>query len=133
VLKEAGSVWRKLSVLRILNASEKDRVKNRSKEAERQQKSRKAIILDSTHSLVKNQGGGSGDVNGRRAPVKPKKELPKKIQKAVTSSPGNSLLSTFVAIPFISGLIRVCGPLILCIRAFVRPFKALACMGVMWW
>jgi hypothetical protein len=93
----------------------------------------RAIILDSTHSLVKNQGGGSGDVNGRRAPVKPKKELPKKIQKAVTSSPGDSLLSTFVAIPFISGLIRVCGPLILCIRAFVRPFKALACMGVMWW
>jgi hypothetical protein len=44
VLKEAGSVWRKLSVLRILNASEKDRVKNRSKEAERQQKSRKYVF-----------------------------------------------------------------------------------------
>ncbi|CAK9197740.1 unnamed protein product [Sphagnum troendelagicum] len=87
VLKEAGSVWRKLSVLRILNASEKDRVKNRSKEAERQQKSRKAIILDPTHSLLKNQGGASGDVNGRRVPVKPKKELPKKMQKAPTSSP----------------------------------------------
>jgi hypothetical protein len=37
-------VWRKLSVLRILNASEKDRVKNRSKEAERQQKSRKYVF-----------------------------------------------------------------------------------------
>jgi hypothetical protein len=94
VLKEAGSVWRKLSVLRILNASEKDRVKNRSKEAERQQKSRKAIILDPTHSLVKNQGGASGDVNGRRVPVKPKKELPKKMQKAPTSSPGNSMQRT---------------------------------------
>ncbi|CAM6035580.1 unnamed protein product [Sphagnum compactum] len=87
VLKEAGSVWRKLSVLRILNASEKDRVKNRSKEAERQQKSRKAIILDPTHSLVKNQGGASGDVNGRRVPVKPKKEPFKKMQKAPISSP----------------------------------------------
>lgn len=41
ILKEAGSVWRKLSVLRTLNASEKDRVKNRSKEAEQKQKSRK--------------------------------------------------------------------------------------------
>jgi hypothetical protein len=51
----------------------------------------RAIILDPTHSLVKNQGGASGDVNGRRVPVKPKKELPKKMQKAPTSSPGNSM------------------------------------------
>ncbi|CAK9875194.1 unnamed protein product [Sphagnum jensenii] len=50
VLKEAGSVWRKLSVLRILNASEKDRVKNRSKEAERQQKSRKYVF--SIHHII---------------------------------------------------------------------------------
>jgi hypothetical protein len=43
-------VWRKLSVLRILNASEKDRVKNRSKEAERQQKSRKYV--SSIHHII---------------------------------------------------------------------------------
>lgn len=41
ILKEAGSVWRKLSVLRTLDASEKDRVKKRSMEAQQQQKSRK--------------------------------------------------------------------------------------------
>lgn len=41
ILKESGSVWRKLSVFRTLDASEKDRVKKRSVEAQQQQKSRK--------------------------------------------------------------------------------------------
>lgn len=40
-LVEAGSVWRKLSVLRILSATEKDRVKQRTTEAEKKQKLRK--------------------------------------------------------------------------------------------
>lgn len=78
-LKEAGSVWRKLSVLRTLNASEKDRVKKRSVEAQQQQKSRKAIILDPTHSQKLTQNSSiAGDAMGRRPLMKPKVEPPRK-------------------------------------------------------
>ena len=38
---EAGSAWRKLSVQRILSATEKDRVKQRTAEAEKRQRLRK--------------------------------------------------------------------------------------------
>lgn len=41
VLAEAGTVWRKLSVIRTLSATDKANVKARSVEAERLQKSRK--------------------------------------------------------------------------------------------
>ena len=40
-LLEAGAVWRKLSVQRILSATEKDRVKQRTAEAEKKQRLRK--------------------------------------------------------------------------------------------
>ncbi|KAG0610135.1 hypothetical protein M758_7G041200 [Ceratodon purpureus] len=79
ILKEAGSVWRKLSVLRTLNASEKDRVKKRSVEAQQQQKSRKAIILDPTHSQNLTQNSPiAGDAMGRRPPIKTKVQPPRK-------------------------------------------------------
>ena len=41
ILMEAGSAWRKLSVQRILSATEKDRVKQRTAEAEKRQRLRK--------------------------------------------------------------------------------------------
>jgi hypothetical protein len=40
ILVEAGAVWRKLSVIRTLNATDKATVKARTVEAERLQKSR---------------------------------------------------------------------------------------------
>ncbi|CAM6097587.1 unnamed protein product [Calypogeia fissa] len=83
LLVEAGAVWRKLSVIRTLSATDKATVKARSVEAERQQKSRKAIILDHSNSLMNNKAATAGDANGRRLPVtaKPKKEPPQKKRK----------------------------------------------------
>ncbi|XP_052182485.1 uncharacterized protein LOC127795077 [Diospyros lotus] len=46
LLVESGCAWRKMNVQRILDESTKNHVKKRSEEAERQQKSRKAIILE---------------------------------------------------------------------------------------
>lgn len=43
LLVETGAVWRKLSVIRTLSASDKATVKARSVEAERQQKARKYV------------------------------------------------------------------------------------------
>lgn len=55
MLAECGSAWRKLNVERILDESTKNHVKMRSVEAERQSKSRKAIVLDHANPSVKNQ------------------------------------------------------------------------------
>lgn len=90
VLVESGSVWRKISVQRTLSEFERGQLKRRSVEAERQQKSRKAIILDHGNPVVKNQtkpvATASSDVNVRKLPVKIKKEPPPKKRKIETSS-----------------------------------------------
>lgn len=53
VLIEAGSAWRKLSVQRILSATEKDRVKQRTAEAEKRQRQRKyGSILSHLFSII---------------------------------------------------------------------------------
>ncbi|KAF3783198.1 hypothetical protein EJ110_NYTH32698 [Nymphaea thermarum] len=54
LLVESGSAWRKLNVQRVLDESTRGHVKMRSEEAERLQKSRKAIILDHGNPSVKN-------------------------------------------------------------------------------
>ncbi|XP_068335509.1 uncharacterized protein [Pyrus communis] len=46
LLVETGCAWRKINVQRILDESTKNRVKQRSEEAERKNKSRKAIVLE---------------------------------------------------------------------------------------
>lgn len=55
LLLESGSAWRKLNVQRDLDESTKNHVKMRTEEAERQSKSRKAIVLDPTNPSVKSQ------------------------------------------------------------------------------
>ncbi|KAK6914779.1 Occludin homology domain [Dillenia turbinata] len=55
LLVEHGCSWRKLNVHRILDESTKNHVKKRSEEAERQFKSRKAIVLDPGNPSMKNQ------------------------------------------------------------------------------
>lgn len=90
ILVESGSVWRKISVQRILSESERGHLKMRSEEAARQQKSRKAIILDHGNPMVKNQtkpvATASNDVNVRKLPVKIRKEPPPKKRKIEASS-----------------------------------------------
>lgn len=90
VLVESGSVWRKLNVQRTLSESERGHLKMRSEAAARQQKSRKAIILDHGNPVVKNQtkpvATASNDVNVRKLPVKIKKEPPPKKRKIEASS-----------------------------------------------
>lgn len=90
VLVESGSVWRKLNVQRTLSESERGHLKMRSEAAARQQKSRKAIILDHGNPVVKNQtkpvATASNDVNMRKLPAKMKKEPPPKKRKIEASS-----------------------------------------------
>ncbi|XP_024517362.1 titin isoform X3 [Selaginella moellendorffii] len=85
VLAAVGSVWRKIAVQRTLSASEKDRVKKRSVEAEQQLKSRKAILVDS--SLMKAETAAPGDAAARRPPIKGKKEPPPKKRKVTPAVP----------------------------------------------
>ncbi|GLJ15954.1 hypothetical protein SUGI_0263780 [Cryptomeria japonica] len=103
VLVESGSSWRKLTVQRILNESARDRVKMSSAEAERQQKSRKAIILDHGNPVVKNQTkpvvNTSNDSNARKLLLKTKKEPPPKKRKIEGSSAAASMASDAVAKP----------------------------------
>ncbi|KAH9329619.1 hypothetical protein KI387_001727, partial [Taxus chinensis] len=106
VLVESGSSWRKLNVQRTLNESARDRVKMSSAEAERQQKSRKAIILDHGNPVVKNQTKPatitSNDSNARKLPLKTKKEPPPKKRKIEGSSATAAMASDAVAKPFVS-------------------------------
>ncbi|XP_068660746.1 uncharacterized protein [Aristolochia californica] len=89
LLIESGSVWRKLNVQRVLDESTKNHVKKRSEEAERQLKSRKAIVLDPANPSVKNQvktlAAAAVDMNPRRMPYKQKKGPPFKKQKVEPS------------------------------------------------
>ncbi|XP_054783898.1 uncharacterized protein LOC129290862 [Prosopis cineraria] len=55
LLAESGSAWRKLNVQRILDESTKNHVKMRSEEAERKNKSRKAIVLEPGNPSMKSQ------------------------------------------------------------------------------
>ncbi|KAL5062787.1 hypothetical protein RYX36_024524 [Vicia faba] len=55
LLVESGCAWRKVSVQRILDESAKNHVKMRSKEAERNLKSRKAIVLELGNLSTMNQ------------------------------------------------------------------------------
>ncbi|XP_058113163.1 uncharacterized protein LOC131256127 [Magnolia sinica] len=89
LLVESGSAWRKLNVQRILDESTKNHVKMRSEEAERQLKSRKAIVLDPANPSVKNQAktmaAAAVESNMRRMPFKPKKEPAFKKRKVEAS------------------------------------------------
>lgn len=104
VLVESGASWRKLGVQRILNESARDRVKMSSAEAERQQKSRKAIILDHATPVVKNQTKSlaitSNDPNTRKLLLKTKKEPPPKKRKIEESAAAPT--SDMVAKPVVS-------------------------------
>ncbi|MCO5553441.1 hypothetical protein L7F22_006962 [Adiantum nelumboides] len=84
VLVEAGSAWRKLSVQRILSATEKDRVKKRTAEAEHRQKRRKSILVDPSTQMIIPQAGAA-EANGRKPLPKLSKERPPKKQKVTTS------------------------------------------------
>ncbi|KAL3824429.1 hypothetical protein ACJIZ3_020458 [Penstemon smallii] len=55
LLVESGASWRKLNVQRVLDESTKNHVKMRSEEADRKNKSRKAIVLDPQIPSMKNQ------------------------------------------------------------------------------
>ncbi|XP_068664070.1 uncharacterized protein [Aristolochia californica] len=103
LLIESGSVWRKLNVQRVLDESTKNHVKKRSEEAERQLKSRKAIVLDPANPSVKNQAktlaAAAVDMNPRRMPYKQKKDPPFKKRKVEPSQvsisgPRKSLLKS---------------------------------------
>ncbi|KAI5060050.1 hypothetical protein GOP47_0024470 [Adiantum capillus-veneris] len=85
VLVESGSAWRKLSVQRILSATEKDRVKKRTAEAEHRQKQRKSILVDPSTQMIIPQAG-TADANGRKPAPKVSKEPPPK-KRRVTASP----------------------------------------------
>ncbi|KAL9267756.1 hypothetical protein AKJ16_DCAP13088 [Drosera capensis] len=82
LLVGSGCPWRKLNVQRILDESTKNHVKMRSEEAERKQKSRKAIVLDSSNPSMKNQAKALAavEVNQWRS-FKQNKEPPVKKQK----------------------------------------------------
>lgn len=90
LLVESGSVWRKLNIQRILDESTKNHVKMRTEEAERQLKSRKAIVLDPANPSVKNQAktmvAAALESNSRRMQWKQKKEPAFKKRK-IESSP----------------------------------------------
>ncbi|KAG9443686.1 hypothetical protein H6P81_015026 [Aristolochia fimbriata] len=97
LLIESGSVWRKLNVQRVLDESTKNHVKKRSEEAERQLKSRKAIVLDPANPSVKNQvktlAAAAVDMNARRTPYKKTKDPPFKRRKVEPNQgPPKSLL-----------------------------------------
>lgn len=85
LLIEAGSAWRKLSVQRILSATEKDRVKKRTAEAEKKQRLRKSILVDPSTQMIIPQAAAA-ESNGRKPLLKMTKEPPPKKRK-VTMSP----------------------------------------------
>ncbi|CAN6440264.1 unnamed protein product [Victoria cruziana] len=98
LLVESGSAWRKLNVQRVLDESTRDHVKMRSEEAERLQKSRKAIILDHGNPSVKNQvrtlAAAPTEVNGRRMPFKQKKGPIQKKQKVEPNAVATTVIAS---------------------------------------
>ncbi|MCO5587586.1 hypothetical protein L7F22_041535 [Adiantum nelumboides] len=98
VLVEAGSAWRKLSVQRILSATEKDRVKKRTAEAEHRQKLRKSILVDPSTQMIIPQAGAA-EANGRKPLAKLSKERPPKKQKVTTSPIKQRPQSTTTVVP----------------------------------
>ncbi|CBI35979.3 unnamed protein product, partial [Vitis vinifera] len=76
LLVESGGAWRKLNVQRILDESTKNHVKMRSEEAERKQKSRKAIVLEHGNPSMKSQmkALAAAETNPWRMQFKQKKE-----------------------------------------------------------
>ncbi|KAJ0981330.1 hypothetical protein J5N97_009585 [Dioscorea zingiberensis] len=105
LLVERGATWRKLNVQRILDESTKNHVKMRSEEAERQLKSRKAIVLDSSNPSVKNQAktmaAAAVEGNMRRMGWKQKKE-PFFKKRKVQQNSGPSIVPSK---PFSKGII----------------------------
>nr|CAD1838114.1 unnamed protein product [Ananas comosus var. bracteatus] len=77
LLVECGSAWRKLNVQRILDESTKNHVKMRSEEAERQSKSRKAIVLDPANPSVKSQAKSMAAAAVEAPTVAPPKSITK--------------------------------------------------------
>ncbi|KAF5752093.1 Dentin sialophosphoprotein-related putative isoform 1 [Tripterygium wilfordii] len=87
LLVESGCAWRKLSVRRVLDESTTNQLKMRSEEAERKQKSRKAIVLDHGNPSMKSQMKqlAAVEANPWRMPFKQKKEAPFKKRKVEPS------------------------------------------------
>ncbi|GBG75750.1 hypothetical protein CBR_g20996 [Chara braunii] len=88
ILVEAGPVRRKLHVIRNLNATEKDRLKQRSVQAEQQQKARKAIVLEHEFG-TRGPPGAPGSKSGRDPPAKKRKML-----MAIPASAGGDSTTT---------------------------------------
>ncbi|KAI3671623.1 hypothetical protein L1987_87363 [Smallanthus sonchifolius] len=89
LLVESGGAWRKLNVQRELDETVKNHVKMRTVEAERNRKSKKAIILEPGNPSMKTQmkALAAAEVNNAwRGSYKQKKEPPLKKMKAEPSS-----------------------------------------------
>ncbi|KAL8256706.1 hypothetical protein R6Q59_028747 [Mikania micrantha] len=89
LLVESGGAWRKINVQRELDDTVKNRVKMRTVEAERNRKSKKAIILEHGNPSMKTQmkALAAAEVNNVwRGSYKQKKEPPFKKMKAELSS-----------------------------------------------
>ncbi|KAM1714290.1 hypothetical protein ACFX12_024917 [Malus domestica] len=99
LLVESGFAWRKVNVHRILDESTKNRVKQRSEEAERKNKSRKAIVLEQcteTKNQLKQYDTTTANQPWRN--FKRKKETPFKKQKVeLPQAPPKSTVKTGVS------------------------------------